>query len=626
MSPSGESTSSLSPGKARPRLLLAKAARCAWFPALHALSACAAGILSAQEPAPPEAKPPAIPVPPPAADVPPADVPTSPAVPAKPAQLDGGQPPGVPASPAAPSPDAKAGDLPKQPGSTAEPSKPGTGALPDAGLFIPNLDEGIPARSRGGVRMSRDTVQWPEPALPRQYERGGVKFARSPLDVALRDESAGEEPVQDAVPERQPFISPSFYGRAPNVLFPGQGRLRWPLSWRAGVSLENGYDDNSFQIPDGVNSALNQAGSSSIYSSVGLAFSVERASSFSVFTFDVLASASYFWDRETDRELFNIPSLRMLYVQRLHKHTQFTANVSLAYLSQADFSNAANVFASQNLGGGDYLTLQAKADISHQWAKYFSTITSVSANLLYFPEGSARLSALAVANGVTDPAAIAATPAAGVAGVNGFSGDVLDLTFGNEFRFSTSRHLSWIVEGRYGLQESFDNTALNSTTAYFLAGLDWIWERRVSSAIRAGVTVRDSNAFGTSTNPYVELATSIALGKYSSLGINGRYGLELTNVNGNGAPSYRFGLAYSHILGRRLSMNASVNYLNTANAFVGPGVPSGTQTWDIILGLAYQIGKNLSLGAQAAYTRSDSDINLQSFDRTRGSVTMQYNF
>ena len=62
----------------------------------------------------------------------------------------------------------------------------------------------------------------------------GMDLLTSPLNPPPWDETSGDTPFDEEAIEPVPFVAPSFYGRAPNVLFPGQGRAAWPWDYHVG--------------------------------------------------------------------------------------------------------------------------------------------------------------------------------------------------------------------------------------------------------------------------------------------------------------------------------------------------------------------------------------------------------
>jgi Putative beta-barrel porin 2 len=389
------------------------------------------------------------------------------------------------------------------------------------------------------------------------------------------------------------FVAPNLYGRAPQVLVPGQGVLARPR-FRYGFAVGVGFDDNANQTPDNNPAvALVRPRVRSALTTVNGHWDVQWAKPRSVFTMAVDGGGVFYWDRPRDVADYNA-RLTLLYIYRIDPRTQFSANVNAAYLAQPDFSN---VFASQTTVGGDYITGSSKFDLSHRWTRHFSTNTSFSANLLHYTQGG------------------------GGALANSF----WDITFGNEFRFAASPRLTWVVEGRYGLQEYMDNSALNSDTIYFLGGFDWMWSRRLSTTLRAGGAIRSFDNGGDSVNPYVEVAATYLTGRRSSLNFNARYGYEQQNNAGDENLSYRVGLFYQRAITYRLSGTAGFNFVHTD---FSPTVGLGTSTdvYDFNIGLRYRVDRHLTLGANYSFTQSNSSTGGQDFDRNRYVFSGEYEF
>lgn len=388
------------------------------------------------------------------------------------------------------------------------------------------------------------------------------------------------------------FVAPSFYGRAPQVVTPGQGQYARP-KFRYGVSLGIGYDDNTDQTPAVSLSAVARPRNRSGFTWVNGHWDAQWLKPRTVFTVNLEAGGDFYWDRPGNSSDFNA-RLGLMYIRKIDPLTQFSANASFAFLSQPDYSN---YYASSSQAGGDYFTGSTKVDLSHRWAPHFSTTTSASVNLLkYVDESTTQLS-------------------------NSF----WNFTFGNEFRFQSSPRYTWVVEGRYGLDEYISNTALNSQTAYFLGGLDWIASRYLTAILRAGASVRTYDAGGSSTAPYVEMSLNYRTGRHSTLTLNGRYGFEQSTIAGDENLSYRLGLLYQHAFTSRFSGNAGFNFIRT-DYNPRTGTDSSTDVVDMSVGFQYRVDRHFSLGVRYSFTLQDSSTGLQDFDRNRVLLSGQYEF
>jgi hypothetical protein len=312
-----------------------------------------------------------------------------------------------------------------------------------------------------------------------------------------------------------------------------------------------------------------------------------------VFTVSLEAGGDFYWDRPGNSSDANA-RLGILYVNKIDPLTQFTTNASFAYLSQPDYSN---LYASSSQAGGDYFTGSTKFDLSHRWAPHFSTTTSASVNLLkYVNENTGTV-----------------------------SNSYWSFIFGNEFRFQASPRVTWVAEGRYGLDEYITNTALNAQTAYILGGLDWIASRQLTATFRTGASIRSFDVGGSSTAPYAEMSLNYIAGRHSTLTINGRYGFEQSTTPGDENLSYRLGMLYQQAFTSRFSGNAGINFVHS-DYNPRTGAKSSTDVIDANIGLQYRLDRHFSLGARYSYTLQDSSTGLQNFDRNRFLFSVQYEY
>lgn len=388
------------------------------------------------------------------------------------------------------------------------------------------------------------------------------------------------------------IVAPSFYGRGPQVITPGQGQYARP-KYRFGVSVGIGYDDNPDQTPTRSLTPLATPRSRSGFTYVNGHWDAQWLKPRTVFTVNLEAGGNFYWDRTRGGSDFNA-RLGMLYVNKIDQRTQFTANASFAFLSQPDYSN---LYSSTSSVAGDYFTGSVKFDISHRWAPHFSTLTSASVNLLKYVDES----------------------------TTGLSNSYWSFIFGNEFRFQSSPRLTWIAEARYGLDEYIDRSGLNSQTLYALGGVDWLASRHVTLTTRVGASFRSFDAGGTATAPYAEMSLNYQMGRHSTLTLNGRYGFEQSSSAGDQNLSYRLGLLYQQAFTSRFSGNAGFNFVHT-DFDPRTGAKSQTDVFDVNVGLQYRIDRHFSLGARYSYTLQDSSSGFQTFDRNRIMLSASYEY
>ena len=388
------------------------------------------------------------------------------------------------------------------------------------------------------------------------------------------------------------IVAPGFYGRGPQVVTPGQGQYARP-KYRFGVSVGIGYDDNPDQTPKANLGVVARPRKGTGFTNVNGHFDAQWLKPKTVFTLSLEVGGDFYFDRPGNSTDGNA-RLAVLYVNKINPRAQFTTNASFAYLSQPDYSN---LYASTSIVGGDYFTGSTKFDFSYQWTRLFSTVTSASVNLLkYVNDSPAKL-----------------------------SNSYWSYLFGNEFRFTASRRLTLVAEGRYELDRYMNNSALDSESAYFLGGLDWIASRRVNMTFRAGASIRTYDSGGSNTAPYAEASVNYLTGRHSTLSLNGRYGFEQSSTAGDKNLSYRLGLLYQHAFTSRFSGNVGFNFIHT-DYNPRTGAKSTTDIYDMNLGLQYRIDRHFSFGARYSYTLQDTSTGLQNYDRNRVTLSGQYEY
>jgi len=398
------------------------------------------------------------------------------------------------------------------------------------------------------------------------------------------------------------FSVPGFYGRGPQQYTVGEGRLARPR-FRTTLTVSQGYDDNVFQTPTNAKGTPDQevkvlvrpATRSSIqYVTVPsgdplvpdettavevsgqkakfqttripgipaperegswvtrteLGFDVQFASRRSLFTFDLTAGNSYYWNR-TGTKADNTASLAMVYLNKLSGRTQFTMALNTSYQSQPDFS-VPNQPTSNNVGS--YIPLNAKADLSHRLTPRFSGVASVSYNGIYYMEKSEQ------------------------------TGNYTETTFGTELRYLFSPRLTLLGEMRYSSQTHKNDSALDTNTTYLLAGGELTLTRRFTATLRLGEALQIFTEDGQSQSaPYGEATLSYRLTRGTTISWNGRYGYEVAGTADSRLLVGRTGLQLSHIFSPRLQGTLSLNLSHsvtetTSDVVVGATEPTPTTT------------------------------------------------
>jgi uncharacterized protein (PEP-CTERM system associated) len=379
------------------------------------------------------------------------------------------------------------------------------------------------------------------------------------------------------------------------VVTPGKGQYARP-KFRYGLSVGVGYDDNPDQVYTGSTASTTSVATprrGTGFNWINGHWDAQWIKPRTVFTVSAEAAGDFYWDRPSTSSDFN-GKLGLLYINKINPRTQLSANASLAYLSQPDYSN---LYSPTSQTAGDYFTGSTKVDLNYRWTPVFSTTTSASANVLkYADDNSASL-----------------------------ANSYWSFVVGNEFRFRTSPRITWVAEGRYGWDDYMNNSSLSSQTAYALGGLDWVASRRLSANFRAGATFRSYDVGGSSSSPHVEVALNYLTGRHSTLSVNGRYGYEQSVVAGDKNLSYRLGLIYQQAFTSRLSGTGGFNFVHT-DYNPRTGAKTATDVYDANAGLQYRLTRHFSVAGRYTYTLQDSSTGSADFDRNRILFSAQYEY
>jgi len=448
------------------------------------------------------------------------------------------------------------------------------------------------------------------------------------------------------------FTLPGLYGQAPVTFSAGQGRLaRQRYVWTGTAQI--GYDDNILQTPTAQQGSpavvtevlvqpaipertvlvpnpppprspigarppptftrvtipaqeavfekvlvspaiIPQERIGSVVARTGLGFEMQLSSRKTVFTADAHVSSDFYFNRPNDKQDLN-GNVAFIYAHRVTSRMQFSANVSAAYLSQPDV----RVVSGPTRNVGDYLTANAKFDLSYQWAKRFSTVTSLS------------FSSLTYNNAVQE------------------ANNTYTTTLGTEGRYLWNSHLTDVVELRYSKTTYPSTDARNSTTAYLLVGADFALSRRLSAIFRVGESVRSFDIGGdVSSSPYLEINASYRFSSTGTLSWSSRFGFEEPQDASSEVVVFRTSLSAVQAFTSRLRGSASIGYIHrntdqSLNVLV-PTITGDTYTLD--LGLDYALTKKFSVNASYSFVDDLSSLEQTGYYRNQFFLGAQYTY
>jgi hypothetical protein len=492
------------------------------------------------------------------------------------------------------------------------------------------------------------------PFGPARTPGATTTFGLEPRNATPTAPAAPPEPAGPRVPtqEAPSYTAPSFYGAPRQVLTPGEGRFARPR-YRYSVSAGIGFDDNTQQtsdredIPDQVfrqvipaepeiavtQSVQEPTGrfrflggafrpifrtvqrkvvlrpaqpeqvietpipgidfpdrNSSVVSRLDGHVDVQWANARELFTMDLRAGAEYYWSRETDPLEFN-GSLAATYLRRITSRMQASANASLSYQSQPDYSQA-NVVDTPG-STGSYFVGNVKLDLTYRWAARFSTVTSVSGSSIIY-QGDRSTSSY------------------------------YDLGIGNEFRYTQSRRTTWVAELRYSQLKYLEAVQGAIDTLFVLLGSDWTVSRRLRTTLRIGQALRTFETGGSAASPYGELGVVYQPTRRDQFSLSGRYGFEQTASAQDESVVGRFSAAYTRTFSPRFLGSLSGNYVRSA--VTSGNIESTSTVYDATLLFQYMFTRRFSMNARYSYTLSETSTGFNDYDRSRFFLTGEYEF
>jgi hypothetical protein len=321
---------------------------------------------------------------------------------------------------------------------------------------------------------------------------------------------------------------------------------------------------------------------------------IQFASRRSLFTFDLGLNADYTNEKQDDQPEVD-GRMAFTFVYKLARRTQFSANVSAAYLNQPDFSQINT--PDRPTSGQSYYTLNSKFDLSYRWTPRLTSNLSLAFNTVSYVDPLAQ------------------------------TGNFVDTVGGLELRYLYTPRVTVTAETRYS-QITYDQSAArDSRTAYLLLGGEVNVSRRIKTSLRLGASLRTFDESGKkSTAPYGEATVDYQVGRASVLRWTGRYGFEEAREAGSTALVLRTGLDYTQFFSPRLRGSLSGNILHRSTTFDDSDVTATEDTFDLTLGFEYTISRHWSLTGNYSFTTVFTDTGLSDYYRNRMFLGFEYEF
>jgi hypothetical protein len=422
---------------------------------------------------------------------------------------------------------------------------------------------------------------------------GGSGAASSSGATVSGSSSTSSANISSATPEETTDLSEGFsipggYGNAPLNFTPGQGHFDRP-ALQFSTTVQQSYDDNIYSS-SGATGLQPVKGSmmTNLSEGVSLLFAQGRTG----LSLDANAGGQYVWDRSGDK-LTPTFGLDMIYGYRISQRTQLTVQLGAVYQTQSSYNSLAGLTDSN---GKPYLTGNVKVDLLHRWTPLISTNTTYVAYGTYYTDSDYSDS------------------------------NHLNQIIGESLRYSFSRNVTGVVEGRVG-QDTYDTSSSNSQTYYGLVGADLTLSRRLSSAIRLGSETRVNDDGNSNTMPYVEGSANYILTRNTLLGWNIRYGYNDSSSSVGASKSFRTGLSLTQSLTSKLRGSLSAN-VESSDALENNGTTVTNSYTSTILsaGLSYAVTKDLSVFANYNRIQKDSPSDLIEYSKNVYSLGATYQY
>jgi hypothetical protein len=370
-----------------------------------------------------------------------------------------------------------------------------------------------------------------------------------------------------------------------------------PLPFQLSAILREGFDDN-------VNTASAGNEQSSLFTNVGADLAYAFGSPRAQLNLSTGGAFTYYNERvgvgvqSYDIDLHARFKLNLQVTPRL----ALTLDLHAAFLTEPEISfgigftrRVGNYFYTDNTGTLIYL-----------WAPRFSTATSYTVVAIKYQD-----------------AAI------------GMSQDQIQNTFGHEFRFLLTPTTTISADYRFQVVTFADSTR-DSTTHFFLGGIDHTFSPRFNISFRGGEEFRSYQADGDKSGPYFEGTLNYAIGKRTTVSWNNSYGIEDSSVTANGIRhTFRSGLQVSQQVTPKITATLSFDYEHDQNdavteqffGFTFTVSPAFAEN-DLALRFNLRYAITPHLGIDLGYDRAQviSDLSFREYSRNRVYGGLNFTF
>ncbi|MEP4077477.1 hypothetical protein [Haloferula sp.] len=379
-----------------------------------------------------------------------------------------------------------------------------------------------------------------------------------------------------------------------------------PLKWTIGLNAT--WDDNVSPTAIGVGANENAF---SLNPYVGLSFVNMTPQS----TLDVYARLGgiFYLDAPSalgSEDVYTQARLGVNWTRRFSERLRFSTRNFIAYELEPDYAYG----FSTTRQVGEYLYWQTDNSIGYRWTERLATYTGFSITGLEYDSS--------VPNS-----------------------DRLTWMVYNQFRYQLSPQSVLTFDIRYSDTEG-DGLASDSSSLFFLAGIEHRFSPNTILIFRGGVQIKESDApLGSDgSSPYVELAVRSQVNDQFSVRAFARYGMEVYDTvrtaplggvyDYDERTTLRLGVSGDYQLSPMLSLFGGIDYIPATFdegrlvAGAGPLTNNGLEEnlINLYLGLSVKFNETFYGTLSYNYTDSDSDFVGYTYDRNRINLGIRAEF
>jgi hypothetical protein len=345
-----------------------------------------------------------------------------------------------------------------------------------------------------------------------------------------------------------------------------------------------GYDDNA---------QTSRSGAGSLFTSENVTLSYVLPSRSTQVSITAGIGVTDYIEQRTDTTAFFDLSL----ARNLTRRLALNASIDGAYTSEPNFNEDVGPDRFQ----GSYFNINDKIWASYELSRRISTVSSYSFHLVRYEDKEAA-----------------------------FFTDRDEHSFAEQLRYILTRTTTLTAQYNFLLVD-YVTYPLDSTTHYALAGIEHTFSPDLRAQFQAGASLRSYDNGGNETDPDFQGSLDYTIGNRTSLSWTGSYSVEApTERNVVSTTAFRTGLQLTHSFTGRVSLSLGAAYHHDENqqglTFLSMGPTFDEDTFEVSLGLHYQLSRRLSFDFGIERSEIASGLSTRDYSRNHYSMGLSYTF